>query len=440
MSRGCKKKHKMKFSFHDTHITPEQYQDYREKLSPYLAHMREVAGRGRYDAPESSLCLASDDDLRAHVTHLVKAKAPHVKLVIVVGIGGSNLGTEAVYWALKSTEHAEMFFLETIDEQSLVDLQGLLKDLSSPEDVIVSVISKSGGTVETIANADILTHIMSERFGREEALERFVVITNKDSELWKTAVEHDMEVLEIPLAVGGRYSILSAVGLFPLACAGFDIEELHRGAVAIRNASLGEEGPAVPSAAFLAHFYNQGYNVHDTFLFEPSLEKLGMWYRQLLAESIGKTTNSKGDDVRVGITPTVSVGSRDLHSVFQLTLGGPRDKTATFVTTTARAGVLVVPNDGLFSSSQKDLVGKSPKEVTEALVAGAKGAYRESNVPFIEAFFSEEHVTLFEIGEFLQWKMIEIMCVAHLFDINAFNQDAIESYKKITHRALEGGA
>ncbi|MEX0933614.1 MAG: hypothetical protein WDZ74_02545 [Candidatus Paceibacterota bacterium] len=429
----------MKFSFHDTRITPEQYQSYREKLSSYRAYLQKIVEQREDGSPESSLCLPSDDALRGRIIQLVKTKASHVKLVIVVGIGGSNLGTEAIYRAQKNTEHAEMFFLETTDEQSLVAIRGLLKELSSPEEVIVSVISKSGGTIETIANADMLAHCMSERFGEEGARNRFVVITNKDSELWKTAMARDMSVLEIPFAVGGRYSVLSAVGLFPLACAGFDIEELHRGAVAIRTACLGEESPAILSAAFLVHYYNEGYNIHDTFFFDPSLEKLGMWYRQLLAESIGKTTNNHGDEVRVGITPTVSIGSRDLHSVFQLTLGGPRDKTATFVTTTADQNTFTVPSDGLFSSSQKNLVGKSSKDILDALTAGAKGAYRESHVPFIETFFSGERVSLFELGEFLQWKMIEIMFVAHLFEINAFNQDAIESYKKITHRALEGG-
>lgn len=430
----------MKFSFHDTLVTPEQYKDYQEKLSTYRVSLRDIVERGDLNANESSLCLASDADLRGRIIQMVKEKAPRVKLVVVVGIGGSNLGTEAIYRALKDAEHAEMFFLETTDEQSLITLKSLLKDLSSPEEVVVSVISKSGGTVETTVNADILVHLMSEQFGKEAALSRFVVITNKDSELWKAALAHNMTTFEIPLTVGGRYSVLSAVGLFPLAAARFDIEELHRGAVAIRSACLGEESPAMLSAAFLVHFYNQGYNIHDTFLFEPSLEKLGMWYRQLLAESIGKTMNNKGDEVRIGITPTTSVGSRDLHSVFQLTLGGPRDKTATFVTVTREGEVFTVPDDALFSSTNKDLVGKSPQKIMNALVLGAKGAYRESGVPFVEAFFSGERVTLFEIGEFLQWKMIEVMFVAHLFDVNAFNQDAIESYKKITHRALKGGA
>jgi len=430
----------MKFSFYDTLIAPEQYQDYQEKLSAYRSSMREVVERGDFSAPESSLCLVSDADLRGRIVQLVETKASRAKLVIVVGIGGSNLGTEAIYRALKSTGSREMFFLETTDEHSLRTLQGLLKDLSSLEDVIVSVISKSGGTVETIANADMLVHILEERFGKEGVLERFVAITNKDSKLWRVATEQNVAVLEIPLAVGGRYSALSAVGLFPLACAGFDVEELHRGATAMRNACLSEESPAALSAIFLVHFYNQGYNIHDMFLFEPSLEKLGMWYRQLLAESIGKTTNNKGDEVRVGITPTISVGSRDLHSVLQLTLGGPRDKTATFVTTTSEKKTFTVPQDGPFASSQKELEGKSPKEIMNALVLGAKGAYRESKVPFIEAFFSENHITPYEIGEFLEWKMIEIMFVAHLFDVNAFNQDAIETYKKITHSALKGEA
>src|SRR5690606_20153310 len=147
----------------------------------------------------------------------------------------------------------------------------------------------------------------------------------------------------------------------PLAAAGLDVREICRGAREMRDFILGGAGePAVSSALFLAHHSKRGYNIHDTFLFDPKLEKLGGWYRQLLGESIGKRENRKGEDVRTGITPTVSIGSRDLHSVGQLALDGPKDKMTTFVVGGAKKGdPLRVPQSGLFSASVPEVGGKS---------------------------------------------------------------------------------
>ncbi|MEX0910055.1 MAG: hypothetical protein WDZ75_02040, partial [Candidatus Paceibacterota bacterium] len=353
----------MKFLLNNTRISQETTLEYRTKLGSYLSSLREITKRGGYDAVEGSLNLPVDHELRDEVRGLAEEKASNVKHVFVVGIGGSNLGTQAVYEALKDVrkvkEHVAMHFLETLDERTLMHIRGVLEGVSAPEDVLVSVISKSGSTTETVANADILFELVSNRFGEEIALERFVVITDRDSALWRVAEEKHIAKLEIPSTVGGRYSVLSSVGLFPLACAGFDIEELHRGALEMREECLGQEGQAIHSAAFLAHFYNKGYVVHDIFLFDPTLESLGKWYRQLLAESIGKKENTKGEEVRIGITPTVSIGSRDLHSVAQLTLGGPQDKTATLVTKENVREVFTVPLNGFFSSSLEVVSGKT---------------------------------------------------------------------------------
>jgi glucose-6-phosphate isomerase len=432
----------MKLSFDNTLISSETFEEYKTKLEPYLSSLREIVRVGGFEAVEGSLNLPGDYEARRESQALAEAKAANVRIVIVVGIGGSNLGTQAVYEALKdmrkTKEHVKMCFLENVEEQSLKLIRESLEGMSAPEDVLISVISKSGSTTETVANADILFELMSNRFGRDVALERFVVITDRDSTLWRVATENNVATLEMPHTVGGRYSVLSSVGLFPLACADFDIEEFHRGALAIRERSLGEEKEAVYSAAFLAHFYQMGYVIHDMFLFDSSLEALGMWYRQLLAESIGKKENTEGEEVRVGITPTVSIGSRDLHSVAQLMLGGPRDKTATLVTKENIQEVFTVPMTGFFSSHLEGVPGKTTREIMRALKEGARGAYREAGLPFIEVVFEGETFSEYELGEFLQWKMLEVMLLAHLFNINAFDQEAVEAYKKITRRVLKG--
>jgi glucose-6-phosphate isomerase len=432
----------MKFLFNNTRISSETIGEYKNSVESYLSYLREIVEGGGYGAAEGSLNLPVDYGARQDVQRLAEAKASEVRFVIVVGIGGSNLGTQAVYEALKDLrkikERVKMCFLETVEEKSLLLVRDTLESMEKPEDILVSVISKSGSTTETVATADILFELMSNRFGEEAALQRFVVITDRDSMLWNIAQERNIATLEIPHTVGGRYSVLSSVGLFPLACAGFDIEELHRGALGMRERCLGEEAQAVYSAAFLAHYYFKGYDIHDIFLFDSSLEALGKWYRQLLAESIGKKENTKGEEIRIGITPTVSIGSRDLHSVAQLTLGGPQDKTATLVTKKNTQEVFTVPLDGFFSSPLEAVSGKTTREIMIALEEGARGAYAEAELPFIEVSFEGETFSEYELGEFLQWKMMEIMVLAHIFDINAFDQAAVEAYKKITHRVLKG--
>jgi glucose-6-phosphate isomerase len=421
----------------------QNFQDLLDSAKEYSAHLRGVAKSGAYQEPESSLLLASDQALLDQALTLASQKASsQLRYHVVVGIGGSNLGTKAIYDALhgawdmlEPNRSPKLLFAETTDPEWLVKASTLLQTLDSPEQVLVSVISKSGGTTETLANFEIIMHALTTKFG--DVRNRVIAITDEGSALWKQAGKQGISRLAIPKPVGGRFSVLSSVGLFPLATVGIDVSALLAGASAMRDACLKEDGEptAATSAVLLAHNHKEGKVINDNFFFHPELESLGKWYRQLMGESIGKAESLSGDTVHTGITPTVSLGSTDLHSVGQLYLGGPRDKFTTFVYTKETADISV-PATRVFPELIPAITEKSAKTILEAILDGVKIAYRKADLPFMEVVM--ERIDEHTIGAYLQFKMLEMMYLGRLLNVNPFDQPSVESYKIETKKILEG--
>lgn len=407
----------------------------------YTAHLRDVAASGTYEADESTINLPGDTDLLAAVQNLTAEKAnEQLKYHIVVGIGGSNLGTKAVYDALygycdvmESTRFPKLLFAETTDPEWLAAAVELVKQAGSSDEILVSVISKSGGTTETMANFEIVAGALREKFS--DYRERIVAITDEGSALWEAAKAQDIATLAIPKKVGGRFSVFSAVGLFPLATVGVDIESLRQGALAAREESLTTDSPAAKSAALLEHYRREGKTINDNFMFHSELESLGKWYRQLMGESVGKKDSLDGELVHAGITPTVSLGSTDLHSVGQLYLGGPKDKFTTFVRS-GESAVVRVPEERIFPDVNPMVSGRGAAEIMEAILEGVQIAYKKANLPYAEVIL--ERIDEHSIGAFLQFKMIEMMYLGRLMNVNTFDQPSVESYKVETKQILEG--
>ena len=227
--------------------------------------------------------------------------------------------------------------------------------------------------------------------------DRIVITTNKTTEMAQLANTLGMDILNMPKKIGGRYSVMTNVGLFPLACCGFEIEKLLIGAQITQRQGLKNDlKQNLPAISAISKYtnYKKGDVINDHFFFEPSLETLGKWFRQLQAESIGKEGK--------GILPTVSVGSTDMHSIGQLYLGGEKNIYFTFI-------------------SEKD-----EKNLNKILDAVTK-TYIQKDVPFDH--IELEDISLEEIGGFMQFKMLEIMFLAHLMEVNAFNQPNVEDYK-----------
>ncbi len=187
----------------------------------------------------------------------------------------------------------------------------------------------------------------------------------KTQNYWNFALEKGFDLLEIPKKVGGRYSVFSPVGLFPLGLLGVNIDQLLKGAYDMKSRCLDTnllKNPAVISATLIYLHYKKGKNIHDLFLVGNDLESVGKWYRQLMGESIGKEFNKDKKRVFEGITPTVSLVSVDLHSMAQIYLGGPYDKFTTFVNVKQNNSDVVVPDIDEYSKLVDVIQGKKLKE------------------------------------------------------------------------------
>ncbi|HLD45088.1 MAG TPA: glucose-6-phosphate isomerase, partial [bacterium] len=229
--------------------------------------------------------------------------------------------------------------------------------------------------------------------------------------------------------VGGRYSVLSAVGLFPLALSGVDIKHLLAGARDAVNDCTNKSlktNRALCSAIVSFINYTKGHSVHNTFLFAPELESLGKWYRQLMAESLGKDGK--------GLAPLVSIGSTDMHSLAQLFYGGANNAITTIVTAPAN-GSVKVPKKLIFPGLVEHLEGKSLEELMNAISTGTTTTYKKLKRPVVSIAF--EKLNAYELGYYLQFRMIEIMYLAKLMDVDAFDQPMVEGYKKETKVLLK---
>lgn len=397
----------------------------------------------QYKTPYASLYCCFDKNALKSIKNLVKEKQKlQVTVLIVIGIGGSSLGTKAIQEAIfgryynSSNPPIKIYFAQTVDADKMTKIIGAMQEeFAKGNHVLITVITKSGTTTETIANFYVLLSLLKKQY--PETYSKYVVcITDKNSSLWNMSKKEHFSLLEVPKNVGGRYSVFSSVGLFPLAMVGIDIEKLVSGAKQGLGDSFEKDifkNPAIMSALSLYIHYKKGLIIHDLFLFSTDLESVGKWYRQLMGESIGKEKDIYGKKVMVGITPTVSLGSIDLHSVAQLYLGGPRDKMTTFITVKKMNTLISVPKD----SSKNDftyLQGKTFKTIMKAIVDGTKKAYQKNKRPFCSFQLAEKNE--YCLGQFMQIKMIEMMYLGYLLEVNPFDQPNVELYKKETHQIL----
>jgi glucose-6-phosphate isomerase len=422
-----------------SHLTPHDLAAAEYALLQELARVQEAA-KGMYETEYASINLPLDN------THLKQARrmaAKHKRttLLIIVGIGGSNLGAMAVQEAVLGKTHnllgkPRVLYADTVDPQAMARANALLEaELKRGGRPLLNIISKSGDTTETVANFEVLLATLERRKGKR-AREYIVATTEEDSHLWHFAKDHGWDALSMPKRVGGRYSVLSPVGLFPLAILGVDIKRLMDGAAHMRAECLkSDKNPAVLRAAMLYTANRSGKRIADNFYFSTDLESVGKWYRQLMGESIGKEWNREHTrQVHMGITPTVSIGSTDLHSMAQLYFGGPNDKFFTMVTVERWRCDPAVPEmrdyDALVPNIQKRRLSAIMATIADS-VAITLYKRQRSYCRIRLADTREE-----SIGALLQLHMFEMIYLAALFEVNPFDQPNVEEYKVETKRIL----
>lgn len=360
-----------------------------------------------------------------------------IDIVIVVGIGGSALGTQAVYHALShhlDSSAPQLWCADTVDPITTHQLiNNMQAALARNKNIIVVMISKSGTTLETCANASLCIEVLRTKVTHLK--HHVIVITDQGSTLATWAQQEGITCAHIPPTLGGRFSVFSAVGLLPLTLLGIDTTALLRGAQSATDSLMHKTDDLLLQTAMLATAYDAGVVIHDTFVNAPHLIAYGLWYRQLMAESLGKCYNNNTNNVqRVGMTPTVSCISSDLHSMAQLYLAGPARTITTFVDISCNhAQITRMPNSNI-THLVPNLNNKSVADVHNALCTGIYTAYREAQLPHLH--ISSTTCNAETLGFLMQQQMIIISMLGHLWHINPFDQPQVELYKKWARRAL----
>lgn len=397
---------------------------------------------GAYETHEHVIRLPLDGSMISETKHMAERYySSTLRYVVVVGIGGSNLGAKAVYDALRgsldlaSPIEPKILFLDTVSTHLLHSIAELLHaNVTHADQVLINLVSKSGSTTESIANFELLMHTMRERI--PDIHTRVVVTSDQGSPLWELGKAHGYGLLAIPKMVGGRYSVFSTVGLFPLMLAGIDVVELCEGAKSILeslepNAPMGNRSKRAAEELF--GYHRSGCSLLNLFFFNPELESLGKWERQLVGESLGKEKDKSGKQVHAGITPIVSIGSTDLHSMAQLYFGGPRDKYTMLVraheVTSRKIGT-----EPILPGLIKHLESKSPADIMEAIYSGVMDAYTSNELPFVEVRMSR--LSAYTLGMYLEWRILTTIYLAHLMHVDPFDQPNVEDYKKGTRERL----
>lgn len=387
----------------------------------------------------------------------IEAKAAELRAqsdrFVVLGIGGSYMGMRALFEALCHPLHNELtreqrggvprlyFEGNNVDNDSVSALRELLEtSCQDPQDVLqrwsLTVISKSGGTLETALGFRLFREALETYYGAdsEESRSLVVPITGLEGKL-RNFSNHKgyTEVFPIPDNVGGRFSVFTSVGLFPAAVLGVDLKQLLQGAADMTRRFNSEPMGDNPVLDYTAtcHLFEREKNISIRILstWGKRLEALGLWYDQLLAESLGKAEK--------GATPLTVVNTRDLHSRGQQHQEGVRDKLITNVIVeraeTEPVAVPVVPEEENQDQLNK-LEGKTVPDVLSAAIEGTNRAYADVNRPTADLILPI--LDAYTVGQTLQMLMLATVLEGRLIDINPYGQPGVEAYKKNMQEVL----
>ncbi len=400
--------------------------------------VRELAAqRRRGDLPFCS--LPYDERLHTEVETLAAELRARFSTLVVLGIGGSALGTRAVTEAL--TAPRDGLRVAVLDNLDPATISRLLESVDL-ERTAFNVISKSGDTAETLAQFLVARDRLVGAFGPKGIRERVIVTTDAQrGALRAIANQEGFRTLAVPDGVGGRFSVLSAVGLLPIAAAGFDIAALAAGARSMDvRTSVADvwTNPAALHAALLYLAYTcRGAAIHVLMPYCDGLMRLAEWYGQLWAESLGKRRRLDGSLAEVGQTPVRALGATDQHSQAQLYMEGPRDKVVTFLRVERHTGDLSIPAGYSDHESLSYLAGHSLGELLNIEQRATELALGEDGR--LTSVIALQRVDDATLGQLFHLFAVQTLVMAGLLGVNALDQPGVEAGKRMT-RALAGHA
>ena len=347
--------------------------------------------------------------------------------IVVIGIGGSSLGIKAIHSLLasKTPQAKEMIFFENSDPLSIQEKLHRVK----VESACFCLISKSGTTIETTS---IFKTVIAEFSLSLDNAQNIITITDKDSALDQFAQHHHIRSYHIPDNVGGRFSVLSAVGVIPLQLAGFDVRGLLEGAQGfVDDFFEGKQDHLLEKAAY---FYqnSETTTMNVLFVYSDALEQFSKWYVQLWGESLGKIDTS---GKRVGLTPISLTGAVDQHSFLQLIMQGPADKSVTFIEIEDFESSLSVADVTLHGIEKTDFINT---QSFNTLINAQCEATMQS---LIETGIDVDKIQLDKIsaenaGVLIVYYELLTSLVGAMFKINTYDQPGVELGKKILYQNL----
>ena len=391
--------------------------------------------------------LGSQDELVARLTDWAEARRGRFAHLLVLGIGGSALGARALLGALRPPAWNEwgagrrdalptLTVLENVDPVTVT----ATLDRLDPRETLVNVISKSGTTAETLAQYLIVRRWLDQALGEAAAREHLVFTTDPEvGALREVARTEAIDAFEVPPPVGGRFSVLTAVGLLPAALLGIDIAALVRGA-ATALADAAHDDLARNHAARWAALQWQAQltraaNIHVLMPYTDRLRDLGEWYRQLWAESLGKRHDREGHEVFRGPTPLAALGATDQHSQVQLFAEGPFDKTITFVRVMETRSMLTIPDREGAPAAMRRLSGHTLGELLDAEFLATREALRAQGR--MSMTLELDAVTPESVGELLMFLQLATGFAGAWYDVNPFDQPGVELGKELTRKAMD---
>lgn len=365
----------------------------------------------------------------------IKAAAKKIQsdsdVLLVVGIGGSYLGARAAIEFLSHSFHnvldkskrkaPEIYFVgNSISSKYIRDL----KDVLEGKDFSINIISKSGTTTEPAIAFRVFKEMLIEKYGREEANKRIYATTDKARGALKNlANEEGYESFVVPDDVGGRFSVLTAVGLLPIAAAGLDIDKLMEGAASGRKKALEtpyESNDALLYAAIRNILLRKGKNVEIVANYEPSLHYVSEWWKQLFGESEGKDQK--------GIFPAAVDLTTDLHSMGQFIQDGARIMFETVLNVEESPAEILLNKEDVDTDGMNYLAGKSVDFVNKSAMNGTILAHTDGNVPNLMVRIPEQNE--FYLGELFYFFEFACGVSGYILGVNPFNQPGVESYKR----------
>lgn len=416
----------------DQFIADDELLVFQEEIDKCHSRLVNKIGKGNDFLGWVDLPAQADNELLTSIENDAKAIRSKAEVFVVIGIGGSYLGARAVIEALQHPFNA--LLAEEKSDSPLIVYAGnsisqtyhaQLLDLLDKKDYALAVISKSGTTTEPAVAFRIIKNHLEKKYGKEEAGNRIIAITDKSrGALKKLSDDEGYKTYVIPDDVGGRFSVLTPVGLLPIAVAGFDIRKLVAGAAEMRRHCLEStsvsENYAAMYAAIRNTLYRQGKQVEILVNYEPSLQYVTEWWKQLYGESEGK----EGE----GLFPAGVGFTTDLHSMGQYIQEGQRILFETVINVGAPSRGLTIPFDDSNLDGMNFIAGKSLHEVNQMAALGTTLAHVDGDVPNIG--ITIPRIDEYSLGELLYFFEFACGLSGYLLGVNPFDQPGVEAYKK----------